>query len=36
VSTGFHDWDLQPPRSTPIGDHEVPLDSSHLQGRRIA
>ena len=36
MSTGFHDWDLQPPRSTPIGDHEVPLDSSHLQGRRIA
>lgn len=30
------DWDLSPPRSTPMGDHDVPTDSSHLQGKRIA
>lgn len=32
----FEAWDLQPPRSAPLGDHEVPLQSCHLQGRRIA
>ncbi|MEB3200455.1 MAG: phosphopantothenoylcysteine decarboxylase [Synechococcaceae cyanobacterium] len=32
----FEAWDLQPPRSVPLGDHEVPLLSRHLEGRRIA
>jgi len=29
-------WDYAPPRSAPIGDHDLPLDSHHLEGRRIA
>lgn len=29
-------WDRRPPSSEPIGDHEVPLRSDHLLGRRIA
>lgn len=29
-------WDCSPPRSEPIGDHDVPLLSSHLAGRSIA
>lgn len=29
-------WDYAPPSSAPIGDHDVPLDSHHLRGRRIA
>ncbi len=33
---GRFDWEIAPPRSTAIGDHAVPLLSSHLQGRRIA
>lgn len=36
MATGYHDWDGQPPRSAALGDHEVPLESTHLQGRRIA
>jgi len=36
MATGFHDWDCGPPRSPALGDHEVPLDSTHLQGRHIA
>lgn len=32
----FESWDGSPPRSEPIGDHAVPLLSSHLAGRRIA
>ncbi len=36
MTTGFHDWDFRPPQSAAIGDHDVPLVSSHLQGRRIA
>jgi phosphopantothenoylcysteine decarboxylase/phosphopantothenate--cysteine ligase len=36
VTTGFHDWDFRPPQSAAIGDHDVPLVSSHLQGRRVA
>lgn len=36
MATGYHDWDGQPPRSAPLGDHEVPLESAHLQGKRIA
>ena len=36
MATGYHDWDAQPPRSPAIGDHDVPLESEHLRGRRIA
>jgi len=36
MATGFHDWDCNPPRSPVLGDHDVPLDSTHLQGRHIA
>ena len=36
MATGYHDWDGQPPRSAALGDHEVPLESAHLQGTRIA
>ena len=36
MATGYHDWDGQTPRSAALGDHDVPLDSPHLQGRRIA
>ena len=36
MTTGFHDWDFRPPQSAAIGDHDVPLVSGHLQGRRIA
>ena len=36
MATGYHDWDGHPPRSSVLGDHEVPLESHHLQGRRIA
>ncbi len=32
----FSEWDWSPPRSPLLGDHEVPLLSRHLQGRRIA
>lgn len=30
------DWDFSAPRSAAIGDHDVPLVSEHLKGRRIA
>lgn len=33
---GPFEWDLAPPRSALIGDHDVPLLSEHLAGRRIA
>ena len=36
VTTGFQDWDFRPPQSAAIGDHDVPLVSRHLEGRRIA
>ncbi|MFM7085418.1 MAG: phosphopantothenoylcysteine decarboxylase [Cyanobium sp.] len=36
ATSSYHGWDGQPPRSAAIGDHDVPLDSHHLQGRRIA
>ena len=36
MATGYHDWDGQPPRSAALGDHDVPAESVHLQGRRIA
>lgn len=36
MATGYQDWDFSPPRSAALGDHEVPLESTHLQGRRIA
>jgi len=29
-------WNPQPPRSHAIGDHDVPLDSDHLAGKRVA
>lgn len=32
----FEGWDGSPPRSEGIGDHEVPLRSTHLAGKRIA
>ena len=32
----FDPWDGSPPASEPLGDHEVPLLSDHLVGRRIA
>lgn len=32
----FEDWAFTPPQSAPLGDHEVPLRSHHLKGRRIA
>jgi phosphopantothenoylcysteine decarboxylase/phosphopantothenate--cysteine ligase len=30
------DWDFTAPRSTPMGDHDVPRDSEHLTNKRIA
>ncbi len=36
MATGYHDWEGQPPRSPAIGDHDVPLDSEHLRGKRVA
>lgn len=30
------DWDFSPPRSTPIGDHEVEPVSGHLAGHKVA
>jgi phosphopantothenoylcysteine decarboxylase/phosphopantothenate--cysteine ligase len=36
LATGYHDWNGQPPRSAELGDHDVPLASQHLLGRRIA
>lgn len=36
MATGYHDWDGMPPRSAVLGDHDVPLESEHLLGRRIA
>jgi phosphopantothenoylcysteine decarboxylase/phosphopantothenate--cysteine ligase len=32
----FEGWDLRPPAPSGLGDHEVPLLSNHLAGRRIA
>lgn len=29
-------WDLSPPRSAPLGDHDVPLASRTLAGKRVA
>jgi phosphopantothenoylcysteine decarboxylase/phosphopantothenate--cysteine ligase len=34
--SGAFDWEFQPPASPAIGDHDVPLVSSHLAGQRIA
>jgi phosphopantothenoylcysteine decarboxylase/phosphopantothenate--cysteine ligase len=36
VRGGAFDWAFQPPASPAIGDHDVPLLSRHLEGRRIA
>ena len=33
---GAFDWEFAPPASGAIGDHDVPLLSRHLEGRRIA
>jgi len=33
---GSFEWTFSPPASTAIGDHDVPLLSSHLNGKRIA
>jgi phosphopantothenoylcysteine decarboxylase/phosphopantothenate--cysteine ligase len=33
---GVFDWEFAPPASGAIGDHDVPLLSRHLEGRRIA
>lgn len=33
---GAFDWSFAPPASAAIGDHDVPLLSRHLEGRRIA
>jgi phosphopantothenoylcysteine decarboxylase/phosphopantothenate--cysteine ligase len=30
------DWDFSAPQSTPLGDHDVPVTSAHLRGKRIA
>lgn len=30
------DWNFAPPRSAALGDHDVPLVSTHLRGRRVA
>lgn len=30
------DWDFSPPRTPAIGDHDVPLLSEHLVGKRVA
>ena len=30
------DWDFSPPPVSELGDHEVPLVGTHLQGKRIA
>ncbi len=32
----MQDWDFTPPLSSDLGDHDVPLDGTHLQGRRVA
>ncbi|ACK73180.1 phosphopantothenoylcysteine decarboxylase/phosphopantothenate/cysteine ligase [Gloeothece citriformis PCC 7424] len=29
-------WDFTPPPPSDLGDHDVPLEGTHLQGRRIA
>ncbi|MEB3255800.1 MAG: phosphopantothenoylcysteine decarboxylase [Synechococcaceae cyanobacterium] len=34
--SSYDAWDFSPPRSQPIGDHDVSLQSRHLAGRRIA
>jgi len=36
AASRFEGWDSSPPRSEAIGDHDVPLRSAHLAGRRIA
>jgi len=30
------DWDFSPPKSPPLGDHDVPVLSGHLRGKRVA
>ncbi|HJL70638.1 MAG TPA: flavoprotein, partial [Anaerolineales bacterium] len=30
------DWDFSPPPQSPLQDREVPLDGSHLEGKRVA
>jgi phosphopantothenoylcysteine decarboxylase/phosphopantothenate--cysteine ligase len=32
----MQDWDFSPPPDSDLGDHDVPLEGSHLQGKRIA
>ena len=29
-------WDFSPPPPSDLGDHDVPLEGTHLQGKRIA
>jgi phosphopantothenoylcysteine decarboxylase / phosphopantothenate---cysteine ligase len=32
----MQDWDFSPPPSSELGDHDVPPEGVHLQGRRVA
>jgi phosphopantothenoylcysteine decarboxylase / phosphopantothenate---cysteine ligase len=32
----MQDWDFSPPPPSELGDHDVPLEGEHLQGRRVA
>jgi phosphopantothenoylcysteine decarboxylase / phosphopantothenate---cysteine ligase len=32
----MQDWDFSPPPPSELGDHDVPLAGTHLQGRRVA
>ncbi|MEL6440238.1 MAG: bifunctional phosphopantothenoylcysteine decarboxylase/phosphopantothenate--cysteine ligase CoaBC [Cyanobacteria bacterium J06621_8] len=32
----MNDWDFQPPPASSLGDRQVALESTHLQGKRIA
>ena len=32
----MQDWDFSPPPPSPLGDHDVPLEGVHLQGKRVA
>ncbi|MFN9695044.1 MAG: phosphopantothenoylcysteine decarboxylase [Synechococcaceae cyanobacterium] len=36
AGNSFEGWDLRPPSPSSLGDHEVPLLSNQLAGRRIA
>ena len=32
----MQDWDFSPPPPSDLGDHDVPLEGRHLQGKRVA